>query len=86
MLNAMNPAVELSVVMPVIRVLTAAVSAPHEIIVVYDFDEDPTVPVIERPAPELPTIRGLRNDLGRSVLERDEGRDRRLQSRVDRRR
>ncbi len=69
---------ELSVVMPVfkegeavepvLRAMTAAVSAPHEIIVVYDFDEDPTVPVIERLAAELPTIRGLRNDLGRGVL------------------
>jgi dolichol-phosphate mannosyltransferase len=46
----------------------AAVSVPHEILVVYDFDEDPTVPVIARLATELPTIRGLRNDLGRGVL------------------
>jgi glycosyltransferase involved in cell wall biosynthesis len=41
---------------------------PHEILVVYDFDEDPTVPVIERLHAELPAIRGLRNDLGRGVL------------------
>ena len=53
---------------PVIRALTAAVSAAHEILVVYDFDEDPTVPVIERLAVELSTVRGLRNDLGRGVL------------------
>jgi dolichol-phosphate mannosyltransferase len=53
---------------PVLRALTAAVSAPHEILVVYDFDEDPTVPVIERIAAELPTIRGHRNDRGRGVL------------------
>lgn len=53
---------------PVIRALTAAVDAPHEILVIYDFDEDPTVPVIERLAAELPTVRGLRNDLGRGVL------------------
>ena len=49
---------ELSVVMPVfkegesvepvLRALTAAISGPHEILVVYDFDEDPTVPVIDR--------------------------------------
>ncbi len=56
------------VVEPVIRALTAAVHAPHEVIVVYDFDEDPTVPVIERLALELPQVRGLRNDLGRGVL------------------
>jgi dolichol-phosphate mannosyltransferase len=69
---------ELSVVMPVfkegdavepvLRALTTSVSASHEILVVYDFDEDPTVPVIDRLAGELPTIRGLRNDLGRGVL------------------
>lgn len=53
---------------PILRALTAGVSTPHEIVVVYDFDEDPTVPVIERLATELPTIRGLRNDLGRGVL------------------
>ena len=68
----------LSIVMPVfkegeavesvLRAMTSSVSAPHEILVVYDFDEDPTVPVIQRLAAELPTIRGLRNDLGRGVL------------------
>jgi dolichol-phosphate mannosyltransferase len=70
--------VELSVVMPVfkegeavepvIRALTGGVAAAHEILVVYDFDEDPTVPVIARLAAELPAVRGLRNDLGRGVL------------------
>ena len=53
---------------PVLRAMTAGVAVPHEILVVYDFDEDPTVPVIARLAAELPTIRGLRNDLGRGVL------------------
>ena len=53
---------------PVLRAMTGAVSTPHEILVVYDFDEDPTVPVIERVSAELPAIRGLRNDLGRGVL------------------
>jgi dolichol-phosphate mannosyltransferase len=69
---------ELSVVMPVykegaavepvLRALTAAISASHEILVVYDFYEDPTVPLLDRLAAELPTVRGLRNDLGRGVL------------------
>ena len=72
------PRSELSVVMPVfnegeavepvLRALTAASPPPHEILVVYDFDEDPTVPVIARLAGELPAVRGLRNDLGRGVL------------------
>lgn len=74
----MSEAPELSVVMPVfkegeavepvLRGLTAGLAAAHEVLVVYDFDEDPTVPVIERLAAEIPTIRGLRNDLGRGVL------------------
>jgi dolichol-phosphate mannosyltransferase len=71
-------AVELSIVMPVfkegeaveptIRALARDVATPHEILVVYDFDEDPTVPVIDRLAAELPGLRGHRNDLGRGVL------------------
>jgi glycosyltransferase involved in cell wall biosynthesis len=53
---------------PVLRAMTSAITVPHEILVVYDFDEDPTVPVIERLAGELPAVSGLRNDLGRGVL------------------
>jgi glycosyltransferase involved in cell wall biosynthesis len=69
---------ELSIVLPVFREGEAIVPAvealgrdvrtPHEILVVYDFDEDPTVPVIDRLAVEHPAVRGLRNDLGRGVL------------------
>jgi dolichol-phosphate mannosyltransferase len=69
---------ELSIVMPVfkegeavepaIRAIARDIATPHEILVVYDFDEDPTVPVIARLAGELPQVRGLRNDLGRGVL------------------
>jgi glycosyltransferase involved in cell wall biosynthesis len=53
---------------PVLRALTAAVQTPHEILVVYDFDADTTVPVITRLAKELPSIWGLKNDIGRGVL------------------
>jgi glycosyltransferase involved in cell wall biosynthesis len=53
---------------PVIRAMSAGVRTPHEILVVYDFDEDPTVPVIERLAADLPQVHGHRNDLGRGVL------------------
>src|SRR4051812_22012714 len=78
-LTAMSsPRVELSVVVPVfkegeaieptMRALTTAITARHEIVIVYDFDDDPTVPVIQRLHLERPTIRGLRNDLGRGVL------------------
>jgi dolichol-phosphate mannosyltransferase len=55
-------------IVPVMRALDAAISMSHEIVIVYDFDEDPTVPVISRLHAESPAIRGLRNDLGRGVL------------------
>ena len=54
---------------PVLRSLDAAVKTPHELVVVYDFDGDTTVPVVARLAGEIPSLRGLRNDLGRGVLK-----------------
>jgi len=53
---------------PVLRALSAGVTTSHELVVVYDFNEDTTVPVVERLQAELPGLRGLRNDLGRGVL------------------
>jgi dolichol-phosphate mannosyltransferase len=53
---------------PVLRALSVGVRTPHELVVVYDFDGDTTVPVIARLAGEIPGLRGLRNDLGRGVL------------------
>jgi glycosyltransferase involved in cell wall biosynthesis len=53
---------------PVLRAMSAGVSTPHEIVVVYDFDEDTTVPVVQRLQGEIVGLRGLRNDLGRGVL------------------
>ena len=53
---------------PVLHALSAGVKTPHELVVVYDFDGDTTVPVIARLASQIPGLRGLRNDLGRGVL------------------
>jgi dolichol-phosphate mannosyltransferase len=53
---------------PVLRALSAGIQTPHELVVVYDFDEDTTVPVVIRLAGEIPNLRSLRNDLGRGVL------------------
>jgi len=73
-----NPSPELAIVLPVynegeavesvLRALSVSVSTPHELVVVYDFDGDTTVPVIERLAGQIPGLRGHRNDLGRGVL------------------
>ena len=69
---------DLSVVMPVynegegvvatLRALVAALPPEHEVLVVHDFDEDTTVPVVERLSTELPTVRLVRNRIGRGVL------------------
>jgi dolichol-phosphate mannosyltransferase len=72
------PAPELSIVVPVynegeavapvLHALADRVTTPLEIIVVYDFDEDTTVPVINRLEREIVGLRGLRNRRGRGVL------------------
>ncbi len=69
----------LSIVVPVynegdsiaatLRGLSAHVTIrPREIIVVYDFDEDTTVPAVIRLQSEIPEVRLHRNDIGRGVL------------------
>jgi len=55
-------------VRPVLRALEAALTTPHETIVVYDFEGDPTVPVLASLASELPAVRGMLNERGRGVL------------------
>ena len=55
-------------VVPVLRALESAVSTSHETFVVYDFDGDTTVPPVRALTGELPSVRLLRNDLGRGVL------------------
>jgi glycosyltransferase involved in cell wall biosynthesis len=69
---------DLSVVLPVYneaenisRVLggfKANVRSTHEILVVYDFEEDTTLPVVRELLPEFPTVRLHRNALGPGVL------------------
>ncbi|HAC46026.1 MAG TPA: glycosyl transferase family 2, partial [Chloroflexi bacterium] len=41
---------------------------PLEVLVVHDFDEDTTVPVVKRLQSELPELHLHRNDLGRGVV------------------
>lgn len=41
---------------------------PYEILVVHDFDEDTTVPVVRRLQPAMPEVRLHRNEIGRGVL------------------
>jgi glycosyltransferase involved in cell wall biosynthesis len=53
---------------PVLRDIAARVRTPHEVLVVYDFDEDTTVPAVRSLQEELPSVRLHRNTLGRGVL------------------
>jgi dolichol-phosphate mannosyltransferase len=70
--------IELSIVVPVynepdnigptLRRMAEHVRTSHEVLVVYDFDADTTVPVVRELQPELPAVRLHRNDIGRGVL------------------
>jgi dolichol-phosphate mannosyltransferase len=56
-------------VVPTLRgVIEKARVRPLEVLVVHDFDEDTTVPVVKRLQAELPELRLHRNTLGRGVL------------------
>jgi hypothetical protein len=44
------------------------IKTPHETLVVYDSEDDPTVPVVRALAPRYAGVKLLRNDLGRGVL------------------
>jgi dolichol-phosphate mannosyltransferase len=56
-------------VVPTLRgVIDKAHVRPLEVLVVYDFDEDTTVPVVTRLQPDLPELRLQKNTLGRGVL------------------
>jgi len=74
----MTAAPELSIVVPVynepdnigptLRRIANEVTTPHEVLVVYDFDADTTVPVVRDLQAELPAVRLHRNEIGRGVL------------------
>jgi dolichol-phosphate mannosyltransferase len=48
--------------------IEAKVITPHETIVVYDDDDDPTLPAIECLRPRYPSVRTLKNGLGAGAL------------------
>ena len=54
---------------PTLRRIASEVHTPHEILVVYDFDADTTVPVVRDLQAELPAVRLHRNEIGRGVLK-----------------
>ena len=44
------------------------VTIPKRVLVVYDFDEDNTLPELRRLAPRFPWVEAVKNDLGKGVL------------------
>jgi dolichol-phosphate mannosyltransferase len=52
----------------VLRSLQDQVSTPHEVVVVYDFEEDDTLPPVRKLLGELPGVRLHRNELGAGAL------------------
>jgi len=69
---------EVSIIIPVlnegpvigrtIHALERAVRVSHEILVVYDFDEDDTVPVVHQLVQVYPTIRAVKNHVGPEII------------------
>ena len=55
-------------IVPFLRDLEAQVQEPHEVLLVYDFPEDTTLPVVAAMRPPCPAVRLVHNDLGRGVL------------------
>ena len=56
-------------VVPTLRgIVERSRTRPLEVLVVHDFDEDSTVPVVRRLESELPELRLHKNTLGRGVL------------------
>jgi dolichol-phosphate mannosyltransferase len=53
---------------PFLRGVEAAVREPHEILVVYDFPEDNTLPAVAAMQPPCPNVRLVHNTLGKGVL------------------
>ena len=62
---------------PVLRALSAGVATSHELVVVYDFDGDTTVPVVQRLANEIAGLRSLAERPRTGRPERDESGHRR---------
>src|ERR1700739_4308161 len=50
-----------------IRVVEALVRIPHELVVVYDFDEDNTLPAVRMLQPEFPNVKLLKNSQGNGL-------------------
>jgi len=51
-----------------LKLLPAVVDVPHEVVVVYDFPEDDSVPVVLAMQGDYPNLHGVQNTLGKGVI------------------
>lgn len=56
-------------ILDLLREIRSKVATPHEVLIVYDFDEDTTVPVVKQAQPEFPNARLVKNTHGRGALQ-----------------
>jgi len=76
--KAKAPTVTLSILLPVrneginlrvmVKLLTAVVEVPYELLIVYDFPEDDSIPVVQEMQNNHPNLRLVHNDNGRGVV------------------
>lgn len=69
---------KLSILMPVceegvnikvmLKILKAVVCVPYEALIVYDYPEDDTIPVVSAMQPDYPNVRLIHNNLGKGVM------------------
>lgn len=56
------------IILETVNQITRSVTVPHEIIVVYDFEEDTTLPYLRKILPEKPQLKLVRNTKGPGAL------------------
>ena len=76
--EAYDTDLKLSILMPVrnegvnlkimLKILKAVLEVPHEVLVVYDFAEDDSLPVVQNIQKDYPQVRPVHNRLGRGVV------------------
>jgi glycosyltransferase involved in cell wall biosynthesis len=55
-------------IVPLLREIQAVLDEPHEVLLVYDFPEDNTLPAVAAMQPPCPAVRLVHNTQGRGVL------------------
>lgn len=50
-----------------LRILHATIDVPHELLIIYDIEEDDSIPVVNKIAKEYPQLRLVRNNKGKGV-------------------